>query len=145
LFADLPGISTDMLATRLRDLEARGVVRRRDGESRTAAYELTSDGEELRPVLGALAQWGVRHLGERIQSDAVREHWLAIPLCEVLAEDGDDETINVQIGGGPGFHVIVADGAATHHDGHVPTATRLLELDLDEANAIIAGTVGLPV
>ncbi|WP_299577569.1 helix-turn-helix domain-containing protein [uncultured Williamsia sp.] len=147
LFADLPGISTDMLATRLRELEARGVVRRRDGESgsRRAAYELTSDGEDLRPILGALAQWGVRHLGDRNQSDAVREHWLAIPLCEVLAKGGNHQTINVQIAGGPGFHVIVADGEATHHDGHVPSATRLLDLDLDEANAIVAGQVGLPV
>ncbi|WP_258080840.1 winged helix-turn-helix transcriptional regulator [Nocardia nova] len=46
LFADLPGISTDILAARLKDLERDGILTHRKVGSRSAAavYELTPAG-----------------------------------------------------------------------------------------------------
>jgi len=65
LLERLGGCSTNMLAARLRDLEAGGVVRKRRLPPPGAAtvYELTEDGVSLRPVLAALARWGARTLG----------------------------------------------------------------------------------
>lgn len=56
----LPGLSTDILAQRLRDLEAAGVVARATLPPPAASkvYELTDRGRELEPVLHALGRWG---------------------------------------------------------------------------------------
>lgn len=52
----LPGLSRSLLSQRLRQMEAAGLVARTgDG------YELTAAGEELRPVVFGLADWGARH------------------------------------------------------------------------------------
>ena len=57
----LPGISRSLLSTRLRDLQAAGVVDRitRPG-AQSAEYHLTEAGRELRKVVEALGAWGVR-------------------------------------------------------------------------------------
>jgi DNA-binding HxlR family transcriptional regulator len=60
LQANLPGIGPSVLAQRLRDLEAVGVLRRRTLPMGTRVYELTEWGGELEPVFTALATWGVR-------------------------------------------------------------------------------------
>src|SRR5438046_8699237 len=61
----LPGIGTNILASRLRDLEACGVVTKRTLPPPAAprVYELTDYGRELRTVLRALALGGARQLG----------------------------------------------------------------------------------
>lgn len=57
----LPGISRSLLTSRLRDLEASGVVdRMRPPRSRIAEYQLTEAGRELKSVIEALGAWGVR-------------------------------------------------------------------------------------
>ncbi|HEY8373092.1 MAG TPA: helix-turn-helix domain-containing protein [Pseudonocardiaceae bacterium] len=85
LLADLPGVSTDVLATRLREMERDGLVHRRKA-ARTAGhvYELTVDGQRLLPVLEALADWGGSRLAERRSTDALRGHWFAVPLLRLL-------------------------------------------------------------
>ncbi|WP_431036504.1 winged helix-turn-helix transcriptional regulator [Streptomyces sp. P6-2-1] len=87
LLADLPGVSTDMLATRLRDMERDGLATRRKLPAPSAAsvYELTDRGRALLPVLTALAAWGAPDLTSRRPTDAVRAHWLALPLIAPLA------------------------------------------------------------
>ena len=58
----LPRIAPDVLAQRLRELEAAGAVRaaRFRRPPRPAVYELTDWGRELAPVLVALGRWGSR-------------------------------------------------------------------------------------
>ncbi len=58
------GISTNILAERLRRLERRGLVERRRYQDRPARYEylLTGRGHDLLPVLTALIHWGQRHV-----------------------------------------------------------------------------------
>jgi DNA-binding HxlR family transcriptional regulator len=53
----LPGLSRALLARRLRQLEAAGLVRRADD----GGYDLTPAGEDLRPLVFGLAEWGARH------------------------------------------------------------------------------------
>jgi DNA-binding HxlR family transcriptional regulator len=90
LHADLPGVSTDVLASRLRDMERDGLATRRRLPPPGAAYvyELTSRGRELLPVLQALGAWGQAALGERRPTDAVRAHWFALPLLRLLDGEG---------------------------------------------------------
>lgn len=58
----LPAIAPTVLSQRLKDLEAVGVLRRRELPPPAPArvYELTEWGAELEPVFRALARWGVR-------------------------------------------------------------------------------------
>src|SRR5689334_23074490 len=61
----LPGIGTNILAARLRDLEACGVIAKKTLPPPAASrvYDLTDYGRELRPVMRELALWGARSLG----------------------------------------------------------------------------------
>jgi DNA-binding HxlR family transcriptional regulator len=55
-----PGISEKMLSQRLRELEADGLVSRRDLGTTPphVEYDLTDEGRSLAPVLQALYDWG---------------------------------------------------------------------------------------
>jgi len=61
----LPGIGSNILASRLRDLESAGIVRKTKLPPPWAVtvYELTEHGRALEPVLRSLARWGARTLG----------------------------------------------------------------------------------
>lgn len=90
LHADLPGVSTDILATRLKQLESEGLVVRRRLERPASAmvYQLTERGLTLRRVVDALGAWGVDALGEPRPTDAVREHWITATV------DGSARTVS---------------------------------------------------
>jgi DNA-binding HxlR family transcriptional regulator len=61
--SSLAGISPNTLSARLKRLEEAGIVERRFYEQHPprAEYLLTKKGEELRPVLKTLFDWGQRH------------------------------------------------------------------------------------
>lgn len=63
LAAGLPRIPSNILAARLKELQAAGVIRRAP-RSRIIIYELTPYGRELEPVVLALGAWGFKALGE---------------------------------------------------------------------------------
>jgi DNA-binding HxlR family transcriptional regulator len=87
LVDSLPGIGTNILAGRLRDLEGHGVVTRRTLPPPAASkvYELTDYGRELKPAMRELALWGARSLGPPIDKDELFAGWLANALDSVLA------------------------------------------------------------
>ena len=57
------GIPTNILAERLKRLAAKGVIKshRYSRHPPRFEYELTRKGEELRPILRAMVEWGVRY------------------------------------------------------------------------------------
>ncbi|WP_187703025.1 winged helix-turn-helix transcriptional regulator [Nocardia yunnanensis] len=144
LFADLPGISTDVLAARLKDLERDGILTKRRVGPRagTALYELTEAGTALRPVLDSLSVWGSAQLGERRATDAVRAHWFALPLGHAVAGLLPLGTATVHIGDTV-FHYEITESGITHHDGPAEHADLELRLDLTEATEIATGTRAL--
>ncbi len=88
LRAGLPGVAKNLLADRLRDLEAAGVLERTPEER----YALTPRGEALRPVLDALVLWGaplVRDVppGAHAQASFVRTAAGLHPAAELLEAD----------------------------------------------------------
>jgi DNA-binding HxlR family transcriptional regulator len=87
----LPGIATNLLSERLRELEAAGVVAREEAPPpvATTLFSLTPRGEALRPVLDELGSWGVPYMAEGpAPEDAFRGRWLAWPAERFLV-DGD--------------------------------------------------------
>ncbi|MEU6948187.1 helix-turn-helix domain-containing protein [Streptomyces sp. NPDC046316] len=155
LHADLPGVSTDMLAGRLKDMEGTELVTRRRLPPPVSAYvyELTPRGRELLPVLRALAEWGAPVLDEPRPTDAVRAHWFAIPLLRalegvvtgVMQVTLDEGVFHVRVGGDGA--VSYADGPAEAPDAHLRTDTAtcraLSSGELTLAEAVAAGRAWL--
>ena len=58
-------VPTNILADRLKQLEAFGVIKRTAYQDRPKRYEyhLTEKGRDLAPVLRAMADWGSKHAG----------------------------------------------------------------------------------
>ncbi|HWT06809.1 MAG TPA: helix-turn-helix domain-containing protein, partial [Xanthomonadales bacterium] len=66
LLHGLPGIPSNVLTTRLKELENAGVARRRvlPRPARAVVYELTEYGLELEPVVAEMGRWGAKNLGD---------------------------------------------------------------------------------
>jgi DNA-binding HxlR family transcriptional regulator len=77
LVEGLPGIGTNILAARLRELEEAGVVRKRKlpPPAASTVYELTEYGQELEEPLYALARWGARSLGPPAPDEEFYPDW----------------------------------------------------------------------
>ncbi|MEV5433106.1 winged helix-turn-helix transcriptional regulator [Streptomyces sp. NPDC052701] len=149
LHADLPGVSTDVLASRLRDMERDGLATRRRLPPPGAAhvYELTSRGRQLLPVLQALGAWGQAELGERRPTDAVRAHWFALPLLRSLegrGAAGERGTVEVQLEEGRfHLHVGAEDGPVYGEGPAAGEPDARLVLDTDTCTAVSRGETDL--
>lgn len=132
LHADLPGVSTDVLASRLKDMEQGGLAVRRRLPPPAAAsvYELTERGHGLLPVLAALAEWGAPALAERRPTDAVRAHWFALPLLRALTGLTQEGILEVRLDEGE-FHVRTGRGAAVEPYGFGPAPQPDARITLD--------------
>ena len=102
----LPGVATNLLADRLRELESAGVIAREDAPPpiATTLFRLTPRGEGLRPVLEDLTRWGLPLMTDPNPRDAVRSHWLASALEMMLdgpLPDGPPLTVELQTGDQP--------------------------------------------
>ena len=77
LVDNLPGIGTNILATRLKELESNGLVSKRKlpPPAASTVYTLTAQGQLLRPVLHELARFGAKLLGPP-PPDALGPGWL---------------------------------------------------------------------
>ncbi|SEC57885.1 DNA-binding transcriptional regulator, HxlR family [Streptomyces sp. 3213] len=75
----LPGVAANLLSTRLKELEAAGLITREDAPPpvATALYALSESGLELEPVLKALGLWGLRFMTVERPDDAFQAQWLA--------------------------------------------------------------------
>jgi DNA-binding HxlR family transcriptional regulator len=84
----LPGIATNLLADRLRELESEGLVAREEAPPpiATTLFRLTARGAELRPVLESLVRWGMPLMTADNTGDAVRSHWLAWAIELILTD-----------------------------------------------------------
>ncbi|WP_030381247.1 MULTISPECIES: winged helix-turn-helix transcriptional regulator [unclassified Streptomyces] len=149
LHADLPGVSTDVLASRLKDMERDGLTTRRRLPPPGVAYvyELTDRGRELLPVLQALGEWGGALLGERRPTDAVRAHWFALPLVRVLEGAGaGDGVVEVRLEEGR-FHLrlgAAAEEGPVYGEGPGPgDPDAVLRSDVSTVTALAGGDMAL--
>lgn len=81
----LPGIATNLLSDRLRDLEAAGVVERRPAATGNAVvYALTEWGSELRGPIEGLIRWSTPLMARGPDGDPFLPEWLAVALPALL-------------------------------------------------------------
>jgi DNA-binding HxlR family transcriptional regulator len=78
LISGLPGLGTNILAARLKELEEGEVIRKRKlpPPANCNVYELTEYGADLEEVIQALGRWGFRSLGPPPADCPMPEGWL---------------------------------------------------------------------
>ena len=126
----LPGIATNLLADRIRELEAAGLVRREEAPPpvATTLVQLTETGAALEPVLKALGWWGIRYMAGNADTDEFRSQWFTYPV-EFFLRDRDPAappaTIEVRA---DAEHAVVevSGGAVSIRVGTVPSPDLVL-------------------
>jgi DNA-binding HxlR family transcriptional regulator len=143
----LPGIATNLLTTRLRELEDAGLITREEAPPpiATALYRLTSRGAALEPVLLELLRWGMPLMIEPMGSEVFRAEW-AIYVARLLLHDNCPEEPASAIAfeaGGERWHVVAGDGALTWGTGSVDGVETTVTGDPQQIMGLLSGVVGL--
>jgi DNA-binding HxlR family transcriptional regulator len=131
LKSGLPGIATNLLSDRLRELEQAGLIRREEAGPpvATALFHLTSAGAELEPVLTALGGWGIRYMTQPGDGDEFRSHWFAFPVSLFLHDRdpaGPPVTIELRATGRPAV-IEVSGGAVCTRAGRATSPDLVLQ------------------
>jgi DNA-binding HxlR family transcriptional regulator len=143
LVAGLPGIGTNILAARLRELEEAGIVRKRKlpPPAASTVYELTEYGAELEEPLYALARWGARSLGPPSPNDDFYEGWGLNAFAALLdpeAARGLTETYVLRVDSDV-YSVALHDGRLDVELGEPDEADLDVELDRKTFFRLAAG------
>ena len=160
LLEGMPGIGTNILAARLRELEAAGVIQKRKlpPPAASTVYELTEYGRQLEEPLYALARWGARTLGPPGKGDELAQDWGLDAFAALLDREAargvtetyvlrlPDETYSVQLVDGK-LHVAteVVDDPDLDAELSMETLYGLAAGGLDPREAVDQGLVRLTV
>jgi hypothetical protein len=152
LAAGPPRIPSNILAARLKELQAEGVLRRVP-RSRVVVYELTPFGRELEPVVLALGAWGAKAMGDPREGQILTPDSMTVslrtafrpqvaaelPATAYAAHMGPAELrIRVE---GPVLDVTREDGPVDLAFATGPGILRLLTGELAPDRAIATGVV----
>ncbi|MDB5070467.1 MAG: transcriptional regulator [Candidatus Eremiobacteraeota bacterium] len=155
LLHGLPGIPSNILTARLKELENAGVARRRvlPRPARAVVYELTEYGLELEKVVIELGRWGAKNLGDPRPDETITLDSLITALRTTFHADAarglragyelrvgeivlhariDDGHVDVGAGSLPGADLLIEAG---------PGIRALMAGELSPAAAIETGTV----
>jgi len=93
-----PGITTNLLAKRLRELGANGLITRRTlpAPAGSTVYELTALGQQLEPVVLALGRFGAHFLDSPAEDEQTHPRWLGLSLTRRYS-DPDSTPFSVQL------------------------------------------------
>ena len=152
LAAGLPSIPSNILATRLKELQEAGIIRRMP-RSRVIVYELTTYGRELEPVVLALGAWGFKALGDPRDEQVITPDSMTMDLRSafrpLVAAELPTTAYSARVG--PAALLIRVDGASLDvslGDGDVDLAfaagadiRRLISGELAPGRAIETGVV----
>jgi DNA-binding HxlR family transcriptional regulator len=143
LLAGLPGLGTNILAARLKDLEEGGVIRKRKlpPPANVNVYELTEYGEKLEEVIQALGRWGFKSLGPPPADCPMPEGWLVQGARTMFdpARAGDLRESYVVRCGDEIATIRIADAAIEADLGGADDVDAVLELDVGTLFALVAG------
>ena len=131
----LPRIPTNVLSTRLKELEEGGIVGRRvlPRPAGSVVYELSEYGRGLEEAVLSLARWGTKSIGEPGPSDVINASAFALGLRSTFhpeAARGVTATYEVAFGNAV-VHLRVDDGAVEAGEG--PADAPDLKIDADGA------------
>jgi DNA-binding HxlR family transcriptional regulator/putative sterol carrier protein len=145
LLDGLPGIGTNLLTARLKDLEGYGVLRRATLPPPAASrvYELTELGRSLEPVVMSLARWGLEFLGASCEEDDRQPAWAMVTLGSVLKSEAMGETkesYEFRVDN-EAFQVWVADGETGVRQGPAADPDLVVHSDTQTLLAVAAGRI----
>lgn len=147
LRAGLPGIATNLLADRLRELERVGVVEREEAPPpiATTLFRLTPRGEALEPVLDQLGRWGIPLMRESSTEEIFRSRWLRLPVEVFLADNAPDQPpVTIQVNTGDEPMAIEAAGGEVHlRTGAAPKPDATLTGEPRAVLALLSGNLTL--
>ena len=142
LLDGLPGIGTNLLAARLKQLEADEILQHGTlpPPAASAVYELTVRGRELEPVIHALARWGRPLLGRPRKGDKFQPSYVLVAMRSIfnpIAASGVRETYEYHVDGEV-FHARVEDGTVETSMG--PGKDPAFVLTSDAQTFLLIGT-----
>jgi DNA-binding HxlR family transcriptional regulator len=143
-------VPTNVLATRLRDMESGGLVRRRRLPAPAASvfvYELTDEGESLGAAVTELARWGMRTLPATTGGRPFRAHWLVLALrarFDQAAAAGVGESYEFRIEDDDVVCLEVADGDGRARMGPAIDPAVRISADADTLAALTGGAIDGP-
>jgi DNA-binding HxlR family transcriptional regulator len=152
LAAGLPRIPSNILAARLKELQAAGVIRRAP-HSRVIVYELTDYGHELEPVVLALGAWGFKAMGDPRDEQIITPDSMTISLrtafrpevatefpATAYAARLESAELLIQVHGST-LEVVRGDGPVDLAFATGPGIHRIISGELSPARAITTGVV----
>ncbi|MBT8496411.1 MAG: helix-turn-helix transcriptional regulator [Deltaproteobacteria bacterium] len=134
----LPGLASNLLSSRLVDLEREGLVARVDN-----AYQLTEAGQATAPLLFELAAFGSRFAPPVDPKRPGNLRLVAVTLKEALRRVVDDSSrLEVElIVDDEAFFIEAAEGNVTVRYGSAPSAPLAVETDYEAMIAIGDGAL----
>jgi DNA-binding HxlR family transcriptional regulator len=140
----LPRIPSNILTSRLKELEEAGIVQRR-AQPRPASgsvYELTADGRDLDEAVGALGRWGARHLGDPRTGEIITNDSMAMALRSIFRPEAASEcdaAFELHVGEVV-VNATVRDGAVNVGKGPLPAPDLVIEGG-PQIRALLAGEI----
>ena len=80
LTQSLQGMGTNLLAARLKELEAADIIEKTARRAGGHAYALTAAGRALEPAILALVRWGLTYLPDRVEGFYHQDDWDLVAL-----------------------------------------------------------------
>jgi len=146
LRAGLPNASPNVLAQRLRDLEAAGVVRRRrlPPPAASKVYELTEWGRDLEPVIISLGKWGVRSPSKPPDAELGIDSLILSfrTMFDPQRAEGLEAGYEVRLGE-DSFRAEVAGGRLVIERGFADAPDAIFETDAGTLAALVYDDLGL--
>jgi DNA-binding HxlR family transcriptional regulator len=140
LTTGLPGIPSNVLAARLKDLQAAGIVTRRTLPAPTdvTLYELTDAGRALQPALHELLDWGLRYGPEPSKDDVAQPGWGLLGAAGRPTTLPDGQTCELQVGP-ESFYLGSDAGRLTVRRGPAPDGDAAVTMSADTLYSLLTG------
>jgi DNA-binding HxlR family transcriptional regulator len=140
LATGLPGIPSNVLAARLKDLQAAGVITQRTLPAPTdvTVYELTDAGRALQPALKELLDWGLRYAPEPSPGDVGQPGWGLLGAAGRPAALPAGQTCELRVG--PEVFYLGSDaGTLTVRRGPAPDGDAVVTMPADTLYSLLTG------
>jgi DNA-binding HxlR family transcriptional regulator len=139
----LPGIPTNLLADRMRQLERAGLVERAEPGS---AFRLTPRGLALDDVIASLGRWAAPLMGTPSRDDAIRGHWFILPMRLYLRDDEPGTgtaTLQIELPDQPIVLRTNGDGSVAADPGRTGSPDATLTGTPDTVMGVLSGRLTL--
>lgn len=145
LLAGLPGMGTNLLAARLKQLESDGLIVKQTlpPPAGSSVYELTAAGRGLSPALVGLARWGWQFMQKPGRGEKFDVTYAVVGLqvrFNPAVAAGLDETYQYVLDGTP-FYARIAKGKLVSELGETTDAAYRLTTDSRTFMQVAAGTL----